>query len=328
MTSATNNTGPSGETSRKPALIVAGPTASGKSALAMDLAAAFDGTIINADSMQVYAELRILSARPSEADERRIPHRLYGTLSAPQPCSVGHWRDLAAQEIADIHAAGRLPVVTGGTGMYIRALMQGLASIPPVPTDIRHEVQNLYDKAGGEAALLALAEVDPETAARLSPGDRQRVIRALEVYRATDQPLSHWLAEGNQGALANVEFQALVLQPPREALYELIDARFVRMLDQGAVDEVQALLALGLDPELPAMKAVGVRELAAYLDGKTSLEDATAEAQQASRNYAKRQLTWFRNQIPEAESIFAQYSESQRPKIFSFIRQFLLTHPL
>jgi tRNA dimethylallyltransferase len=294
----------------------------------MGLADEFDGTVINADSMQVYKELRILSARPSEADERRIPHRLYGTLPASQPCSVGHWRDMAAQEVASVHAAGRLPVVTGGTGMYIRALMQGLASIPPVPPAIRHEVQDFYDKQGRALALQALADVDPETAARLSFGDRQRVIRALEVQRATDRPLSHWLAEGNQGVLTNVKFQALVLQPSREALYGQIDERFVRMLDQGALDEVHTLLALRLDPKLPAMKAVGVRELAAYLDGKTSLVDATTEAQQASRNYAKRQLTWFRNQIPEAESICAQYSESKIPDIFSFIRQFLLTHPL
>ena len=312
----------------KPILVIAGPTASGKSALAMDLAAEFNGVIINADSMQVYKELRILTARPSKADEDRVPHRLYGAVSASEPCSVGHWRDLAAREVADVHAAGCLPVITGGTGMYLRALMHGLAAIPLVPTDIRREVQGLYDAEGGESALQALAEADPETASRLSPGDRQRVIRALEVYRATDQPLSYWLAEGNQGALTNVAFQALVLQPPREALYEHINERFIQMMDQGALDEVQALLVLGLDPELPAMKAVGVRELGGYLDGKVPLDDAIAEAQQASRNYAKRQLTWFRNQIPEAKSIFAQYSESLRPEFFSFIRQFMLTHPL
>lgn len=328
MTSATSNPGPSDESIRKPVLVVAGPTASGKSALAMDLAGEFGGVIINADSMQVYEELRILTARPSEADEGLAPHRLYGVLPAPRSCSVGHWRDLATREIVAAHAAGLLPVVTGGTGMYIRALMQGLATIPPVPSSVRKEVRDLYDKEGGEAALQVLAHVDPESAARLSPGDQQRVIRALEVHRATGQTLSRWLSVGNQGALAHVDFQALVLQPPRAALYEQIDARFVQMLDQGALDEVRALRALGLDPELPAMKAVGVRELAAYLDGKTSLDAAISAAQQASRNYAKRQLTWFRNQIPEAERFFAQYSESKKPEIFSFIRQFLLTHPL
>ncbi len=315
-------------TAQKPVLVVAGPTASGKSALAMDLAVEFNGVIINADSMQVYEELRILTARPSEADEARIPHRLYGVMAASEPCSVGHWRERAVQEIQAVHAAGRLPVVTGGTGMYIRALMQGLAEIPDVLPTIRDDVQNFYDERGGEAALEELSKVDSETASRLSPGDRQRVIRALEVHRGTGRALSEWLSEGNQGALTGGVFQAVVLQPPRDMLYDQIDARFVAMVDHGALDEVRTLLERGLNPALPAMKAVGVRELAAYLDEKSSLDDAIRAAQQASRNYAKRQLTWFRNQIPEAESIFAQYSESKRQKIFSFIRQFVLTHPL
>jgi len=315
-------------TTRKPVLVVAGPTASGKSALAIDLAVEFDGVVINADSMQVYEELHILTARPGAEDESRVPHRLYGVMSASEPCSVGHWRDLAVREIHSVHASGRLPVVTGGTGMYIRALMQGLAEIPEIPEGVRDAVQDFYLDRGGEAALQALSQVDPETAFRLSPGDRQRVIRALEVHRATGRPLSDWLSQGNQGALAGIAFQVLVLQPPRDALYGRIDARFSHMLDQGALDEVQALLDRKLDPALPAMKAVGVRELAAYLAGEITLEAAVKAAQQASRNYAKRQLTWFRNQIPEAESIFAQYSESQRQKIFSFIRQFVLTHPL
>ena len=313
---------------QKPVLVVAGPTASGKSGLAMDLAVEFDGVIINADSMQVYEELRILTARPSEADEARVPHRLYGVMPASEPCSVGHWRARAVQEIQAVHAAGRLPVVAGGTGLYIRALMQGLAEIPDVSPDTREDVQNFYAERGGEAALEELSKVDPETASRLSPGDRQRVIRALEVHRGTGRALSEWLSEGNQGAMDGAVFQALVLQPPRDALYGQIDARFVDMVDHGALDEVRALLERGLDPALPAMKAVGVRELAAHLDGKVSLGDAIGAAQQASRNYAKRQLTWFRNQIPEAESILAQHSESQRQKIFSFIRQFVLTHPI
>lgn len=309
-------------------IVVGGPTASGKSALAMDIALEFNGVVINADSMQVYDELRILTARPSEEGEQRVEHRLYGVLPPSQPCSVGHWRELAVREVNDVHRSRRLPVVTGGTGMYIRALMQGLAAIPDVPPEVRDEVQELYHSQGGEAALAALAQVDPETAARLSPGDQQRVIRALEVHSATGQPLSHWLSEGNQGALDHVVFQAIVLQPPRDALYAHIDARFHQMIDEGALDEVRRVRGLGLDPDLPAMKAVGLRELGRYLDGESTLEEAVASAQQASRNYAKRQLTWFRNQIPEAESYFAQYSESDQPKIFSFIRQFLLTNPL
>jgi len=329
MTSATIKTGPAVKpvAPGKPVLVVAGPTASGKSALAMDLAQAFDGVIINADSMQVYKELRVLTARPSAADEDRVTHRLYGIMPASEPCSVAHWREMAVQQVTEAHAVGRVPVVTGGTGMYIRALMQGLAAIPTVPPAVRQAVQVLYDEEGGGAALQALADVDAETASRLAPGDRQRVIRALEVHRATGQSLSHWLAAGNQGTLDDVSFQAVVLHPPRDTLYRKIDDRFVEMLKQGGMQEVEALLAKELDPALPAMKAVGVRELAAYFAGETSRDDAVAGAQQASRNYAKRQSTWFRNQIPEGKSIFAQYSESQKEEIFSFVRQFVLTHP-
>ncbi len=318
MTSATD----------KPVIIVAGPTASGKSALAMDVAEEFGGVVINADSMQVYKELRILTARPSDADEARVPHRLYGVLPASQACSVGQWRDMAVEAIDEAHGQGLLPVVTGGTGMYLNALMQGLALIPDIPEQVRSEVQTLYAEQGGDAALQALSEVDPQTAGRLSAADRQRVCRTLEVYRASGRPLSEWLAEGNQGVPEGIAFQTLVLQPPREELYARIDARFVQMVEEGALDEVRDLMALGLAPDLPAMKAVGVRELAAYLADDSTLDEAVAAAQQASRNYAKRQLTWFRNQIPKDESIFTQYSESHHQKIFSFIRQFVLTHPL
>lgn len=332
MTSATRKTDSENPVTAKvsglPVIVVGGPTASGKSALALDIAHEFNGVVINADSMQVYDELRILTARPSVEDERRVEHRLYGVLSPAKACSVGQWRELAVREIESTHASGRLPVVAGGTGMYIRGLMHGLAPIPQIPPNIRSDVQDIYRKQGGDAALAALAVVDPETAGRLASGDQQRVIRALEVYRATGRSLSHWIAAGNQGALAHAAFQAIVLQPPRAALYEHIDDRFHQMIDEGALEEVKRVRGLGLNPELPAMKAVGLRELGRYLDGEQSLDEAIADAQQASRNYAKRQLTWFRNQIPEAESYFAQYSESVRPKIFSFIRQFLLTNPL
>ncbi|MBT7505138.1 MAG: tRNA (adenosine(37)-N6)-dimethylallyltransferase MiaA [Rhodospirillales bacterium] len=320
MNSATDNT--------RPVLIVAGPTASGKSSMAMDIAAEFDGVIINADSMQVYQNLRILTARPDKADEARVPHRLYGVIPPSQNCSVAHWRDLAVAEVETVLKAGQLPVVTGGTGMYIRALMQGLAPIPEGPAEIRLAVQAGFDKNGGTALHAELSECDPESAARIDVGDKQRLIRAVEIYRATETPLSHWISLGNEGGLSNVMFQPLILMPPREALYERIDARFHQMINEGALDEVGKLLELGLDSELSAMKAVGVRELAGYLAGDLTLELAVSSAQQASRNYAKRQMTWFRNQIPEAETVFAQYSESQRPKIFSFVRQFLLTNPV
>jgi tRNA dimethylallyltransferase len=306
-------------------LVVAGPTASGKSSMAMDIADEFGGVIINADSMQVYEELRILTARPSEEDEARAPHRLYGVIAPSTNCSVARWRDMAVREVESVLDTDRLPIVTGGTGLYIRALMRGLAPIPDVPSGIRDDVQSFFDQHGGGALHKELSQSDPDTAARVAPGDKQRLIRATEVFRATGKPLSHWIASGNEGSMANIAFQPLVLMPEREALYERIDARFHQMIDEGALEEVRKLLKLGLDPALSAMKAVGVRELAGYLADEITLESAVSAAQQASRNYAKRQMTWFRNQIPEAETVFAQYSESQRSNIFSFIRQFVLT---
>ncbi len=324
MNSATDNTSSIDQEDGRSVIMVAGPTASGKSSLAMDIAAEFDGVVINADSMQVYQELRILTARPSEEDERRVDHRLYGVNAPSQNCAVGRWRDLAVREVEAVLEVGRIPVITGGTGLYIRALMRGLATIPDVAASVRAGVQSDFDQDSGASLYAELSRCDPDTAARIAPGDQQRLIRAVEVYRATGKPLSAWLSSGNQGSL-NVAFCPLVLMPPRDGLYPRIDARFHQMIEEGALDEVRNLLSLGLDPMLSVMKAVGVRELGGYLSGESSLESAISKAQQASRNYAKRQMTWFRNQIPEAETNFAQYSESQRSKIFSFIRQFLLT---
>jgi len=309
----------------RPVMIVAGPTASGKSSAALDIATEFDGIVINADSMQVYDELRILTARPSEEDEQRAPHRLYGVIEPSRNCSVAQWRDMATAEIIAAHNAEKLPIVTGGSGMYIHALMHGLAAIPSIPDTVRETVQQELESIGRIAMHEHLVDVDPETANRIAPGDTQRLIRAIEVHRSTGAPLSDWLAAGNTGSLDNIVFMPLIIMPPRDELYDRINMRFSEMLDEGALEEVKHLLALDLAPSLSAMKAVGVRELAGYLNGETSLESAVSAAQQASRNYAKRQMTWFRNQIPEAEAIFAQYSESQTPKIFSFIRQFMLT---
>lgn len=313
-----------GEGARR-ALVVAGPTASGKSSLAVDVAEAFGGTVINADSMQVYRDLRVLTARPSEADERRVPHRLFGVLGAGERCSAGRWLGMAVEAIEEAFDAGRLPVITGGTGLYLRALLQGLAPVPPVPEAVRAEVRRELERKGAAALRAELAKVDPDAAARLGPGDTQRVTRALEVFRASDRPLSTWLGKGDRRPLDDVRFVTLLFDPPRKALYVAIDARFDAMLAAGGLDEVRALLALGLDPDLPAMKAVGVRELAGVLDGSTTVDAAAEAAKQASRNYAKRQLTWFRNQMHADEVLHAQYSESLKPKIFSFIRRCVLT---
>jgi len=310
----------------QPILLVGGPTASGKSALALRLAEEFCGTLINADSMQIYRDLRILTARPSEAEETRVPHRLFGVLDAADGCSAARWSALAEAEITAAHGAGRLPILVGGTGLYFRALLDGLADIPPVPPTTRDEVKRLHRQLGGAGFRAALAARDPEGAARLPAGDTQRLLRAYEVVAATGRPLGAW----QQGTAATPRYPrryVLVLLPPREALYAACDARFEAMLTAGALDEVSALLARGLDPALPAMKAVGVPELARHLAGELSLDEAIAAAQQATRRYAKRQYTWFRHQLPEARQIDAQFSERLWPEIFSFIRDFLLTTP-
>jgi tRNA dimethylallyltransferase len=311
-----------------PIVIVAGPTASGKSTLALALAEAFSGTIINADSMQVYRDLAVLTARPAGDALGRVPHRLYGVIDAAEVCSAGRWRALALEEIAAAREAGRLPILTGGTGLYLRALLQGLAPVPPVPATVRAAARALHARLGGESFRAALAGHDPEAAQRLSPSDTQRLIRAYEVAIATGRPLSAWQGEAADELPGRAA--AIVLLPPRASLYAACDARLVAMLEHGAMAEVEALLARRLDPALPAMKAVGLREFAAWREGRVSRAAALAAAQQATRRYAKRQYTWFRHQLPETPSlrkmvVGEQFSESLLPEIFSFIRQFLLT---
>ena len=306
-------------------IVVAGPTASGKSALALDAAVAFSGTVINADSMQVYRELRILTARPAPADEDLAPHRLFGLLSANERCSAGRWLDLAAAAIDEARAAGRLPIVVGGTGLYLRALLEGLAPVPEIADAVRAKARALHERLGAEAFHAELARIDPEMARRLPAADRQRLIRAYEVVVATGRSLAEWQRQEIRRPPVAGRFATIVLDPPRDVLYAAIDARFERMIEAGAVDEVAALEKLNLDPGLPAAKALGVAPLRRYLRGETGLDEARAAAQQASRNYAKRQCTWLGNQMAGADVYFAQYSERLRPKIFSFIRQFLLT---
>ncbi len=309
-------------------VIVAGPSASGKSALALALAEAFDGTVINADSMQVYRDLRVVTARPTAGDEARVPHRLYGVIDAAEACSAGRWRAMALAEVEAAQKAGRLAILAGGTGLYLRALLEGLVPVPPVPESTRQEARALYDRLGSAAFKEALSALDAETAATLAPGDSQRLIRAYEVARATGRGLADWRRDATPAPPFRAS--AVVLLPPRPALYARCDARFLRMVEEGAAAEVAALLARGLDARLPAMKAVGVGELGAYLAGHCSLPDAIAAAQQATRRYIKRQYTWFRHQLPESEHrqkliVTQQLSESLQRQIFAFIRQFLLT---
>lgn len=313
---------------RPPLVIVAGPTASGKSALALAVADEFGGVIINADSMQVYRDLAVLTARPDAAELSRAPHRLYGVIDAGEACSAGRWRVLALEAIAATHAAGRVPILAGGTGLYLRSILEGLAAVPPVPEALRAEARDLHARLGGDAFRTVLAALDPETAQRLASGDTQRLIRAYEVAKATGRPLSEWRRLQNR--TAGFSAVAIMLLPPRDALFAACDARFLAMMERGALAEVERLLARGLDPVLPAMKAVGVPQLAAFLAGRSTREAAIAAAQQATRRYAKRQYTWFRHQMPEHAALQKlihdeQYSESLLPKTFSFIRQFLLT---
>ncbi len=309
-----------------PVLVVAGPTASGKSSLAMDVAGAFAGTVINGDSMQVYRELRVLTARPSAEDERRVPHRLYGVLPAAEACSAGRWLEMARAEIAAAERAGRLPIVVGGSGLYLEALRDGLAAIPEIPEAVRAEARDLHRRLGGEAFRRRLGELDGEAAGRIEAGDGQRLVRAFEVVRATGRALSDWQGDpARPGPPPGARLEFLVLMPPREALYAAIDARFEAMVGGGALDEVAALENLGLDPGLPLLKALGMPELGRHLKGEITLAEARDKGRRASRNYAKRQLTWLRNRMAGAKVISAQYSESIRPVIFSFIRQFVLT---
>lgn len=304
-------------------IVVAGPTGSGKSALALALAEAFSGTVVNADSMQVYREARVLTARPSPADEARVPHRLFGILAAADPCSAGRWLRLAEEELAAAEVEGRLPIVVGGTGLYLEALLKGLAPVPPVSAEVRREAERLFTELGGQRFRENLIARDPG-AARLPQGDRQRLLRAWEVLAATGTPLAEWQRRQDVARRAG-EATVILLLPPRETLYPALEARFERMLAEGGLEEARALHALGLDPALPLPRAVGIRELLGHLAGRTDLEEAIAAAKQATRRYAKRQMTWFRHRLAPDLRLDEKFSQSLWPQMFSFIRRRLLT---
>ncbi|AYV49587.1 tRNA (adenosine(37)-N6)-dimethylallyltransferase MiaA [Caulobacter flavus] len=278
--------------------MIAGPTASGKSAYALDLAERTGAEIVNADSMQIYAGLRVLTAAPSPEEEARAPHHLFGVADAAEGWSVGRWQAAAIEALRDIAARGRPAIVVGGTGLYFRALTHGLADVPPVPESQR-EISGLLYAAQGEGAFRDLLRpLDPAAEARIESGDRQRLVRAHAVAVATGRALSDWQAD-TRPVLQPGEWSGVVLDPPRAALYDRCDARLGLMVQNGALDEVAAMEARGLDPALPALKAVGYRELAAHLRGETSLDQALDAARQETRRYAKRQLTWFRNQTAD-----------------------------
>ncbi len=275
------------------ALIVAGPTCSGKSALALELARRLDGVVINADSMQVYRELRILTARPSAAEEASVPHALYGVRPAAEPGSAAWWRDAALAAMDAARAAGQLPILCGGTGLYLSALTQGIADIPDSGTEARTEARALLAELGPAALHARLLQADPATAATLRPSDGQRLARAWEVWRGTGRGLAAWYAAAQIRPAWT--FRMMLLDPPRSTLRDAIERRFTMMLAAGALQEAAALAALGLDPAVPALRAHGVPELSAHLRGELTLEEAQRRAVLASGQYTKRQATWFRH---------------------------------
>lgn len=304
-------------------LLLAGPTASGKSALALALAEEFGGAVINADSMQVYRELRVLTARPSPAEEARAPHRLYGVVSATDHYSVARWLAAARAEIGAAIAVGQVPILVGGTGLYFQALTEGLSPVPDIDDAVRAEARSLADEIGSEALHGRLAAEDPEGAAKLRPSDPQRLIRAWEVLRQTGRPLSYWqgLPPDPPGLMR--PWRGMVLAPERERLYGRCDARLVAMIESGALEEVRAIA--DLDPALPARRALGVPELVAHLRGEMSLDDAIQQAQTATRRYAKRQLTWLRNKMISWQWLNANKNVRFNDEIFPFVSEFLLT---
>jgi len=283
------------------AVLIAGPTASGKSALALELARGRGGIIINTDSMQVYRDLRVLTARPTAEEEAELTHRLYGHVDAAVNFSAGAWVADAASVLEETVAQDRLPIFVGGSGLYFKALTRGLSAVPPIAPAVREDVRARLDRDGVEALHAELARRDPASAARLKPRDRARIARALEVVEATGRLLADWHREGLPPLLPPGSFAAAFLSPARDALYGRIDARFDAMLKEGALDEVERLAARGLDPMLPAMKAHGVPALIRHIKGELTREEAAAIGRADTRHYAKRQFTWFRHQLPEFE---------------------------
>jgi tRNA dimethylallyltransferase len=287
---------------KPPVALIAGPTASGKSALALHLAEQTGGVIVNADSAQIYRDLPILSAAPGPGECSRAEHRLYGVLDGAQPCSAADWAAMARTEIYDVHASDRLPILVGGTGLYLRTLLDGIAPVPAIDPDVRREVrESLVEENRRKLAVL-----DSEAAARLKPTDTTRIARALEVVLSTGRTLVEWQKEREGGIVEAIDLKPLILLPPRDWIYRRCDARFGHMIELGAADEIRALLDRGLDPALPVMRAIGVREIAAWLAGHVTREQAVAAGQQATRRYAKRQYTWFAHQPPAS---WSRYSE-------------------
>jgi tRNA dimethylallyltransferase len=299
--------------------VIAGPTASGKSGLALALAERLGGVVINADSMQVYKGIEVLTDQPEAEARERVPHRLYGVLDPGESCSAGRWRGLALDEIHKALDNGLVPVVVGGSGLYLKALLEGIAPVPEIPSDIREAVRCRHEILGNRAFHDELRQRDPVMAGRTSASDSQRMIRAAEVLEATGRSLVDWHGEPTDGPPEDMVFRTILLMPPRQALYAAIDARFDAMVEAGAMDEANALAARGLSPDLPVMKALGIAELVAVTKGEADMAAALGRAKTATRNYAKRQITWFKSQIITDLVIKLKFSERNIEKILSDI---------
>jgi tRNA dimethylallyltransferase len=292
--------------SKPPLVVIAGPTASGKSALALALAQQNGGVIVNADSAQIYRDLPILSAAPSPEECTIAEHRLYGVQDGALPCSAADWAEMARREVAHIHASVRTPILVGGTGLYLRTLLDGIAPVPNIDPEVRGRVR----ATATEENRSKLEALDPEAADRLNRGDTARINRALEVILSTGRTLAEWQKQREGGISGDVQLRALILLPPRDWLYARCDERFAHMIEAGAIEEVQALLARMLNPNLPVMRGIGVREIGAYIRGEVSLAETIAAGQQATRRYAKRQYTWFVHQPPAEWPRFAEALDS------------------
>jgi tRNA dimethylallyltransferase len=303
------------------AVLIAGPTASGKSALALTLAQKTGGVVINTDSMQVYRDLRIITARPTPAEEALVPHRLYGHVDAAVNFSAGAWVTDAARILSEAQAERRLPIFVGGSGLYFKALTRGLSAVPPIPQPVREDVRARLERDGVEALHAELARRDPVSAERLKPRDRARIARALEVVEATGRALTDWHREGLPPLLPPDSFNALFLAPERDQLYARIDARFDAMLAAGALEEVAALAARQLAPLLPAMKAHGVPVLIRHLKGEITRDEASEIGRADTRHYAKRQFTWFRHQLPEFEWVAPEAARGWVEKALPSMRE-------
>ena len=280
------------------AVIICGPTGAGKSSLALNLAEKFEGVIINADSVQIYREIKILSGRPTSDDYRKAPHRLYGIMSIFKPCTLGIWRKMALETIKECELSGRLPIICGGTGLYIKFLLNELSAIPEISPSIKLEAREKLKELGNENFRELLSKNDPASASRIKSGDTNRLLRAWEVFTATTKPLSYWHKKSRKAGSQH-KFFKVCLMPERKALYSICDQRFLEFVEQGAVEEARAFDFITASPELPASKTLGLLELIKYTKGELELSDAVEQAQRATRRYAKRQLTWFRHQLDE-----------------------------